>query len=126
MGTQQFVIFFGGRGAPGLKKTESPESPQKTFFPVEPPLIITSALLLFLTQLQRGYHLLLQSEAWIFRFKKKQHFILKKTGGFPSSAQGTPPWILLQAGLETSGHILISSIGKTRRTAFFFFFKLNS
>ena len=38
-------------------------------------------------------------------------------------AQGTPPWILKRGGLESSGRKLISSFGKTKRIAFFFFFR---
>ena len=39
------------------------------------------------------------------------------------SHSGDPPWILKQAGLESSGQRLISSIGKTKRIAFLFFRK---
>ena len=35
------------------------------------------------------------------------------------NAQGTPPWILKWCGLESSGRILISSNGKTKRIAIF-------
>ena len=38
----------------------------------------------------------------------------------PSRSEDPPPWILKQAGLESSGQRLISSIGKTKRIAFFF------
>ena len=34
-----------------------------------------------------------------------------------------PPWILKRARLESSGQRLISSIGKTKRIAFFFFLR---
>ena len=33
-----------------------------------------------------------------------------------------PPWILKRGGLESSGQRIISSMGKTKRTAFFSFF----
>ena len=36
------------------------------------------------------------------------------------SRSGDPPWILKWAGLESSDRRLISSIGKTKRIAFFF------
>ena len=38
----------------------------------------------------------------------------------PPSGSYYPPWILKRAGLESSGRRLISSIGKTKRIAFFF------
>ena len=38
------------------------------------------------------------------------------------SRSGYPPWILKRGGLESSGRRLISSIGKTKRIAFFYFF----
>ena len=36
------------------------------------------------------------------------------------SCSGYPPWILKRVGLESTGWRLISSIGKTKRIAFFF------
>ena len=41
----------------------------------------------------------------------------------PLSRSGYPPWILKQAGLESSGRRLISSIGKTKKNAFFCFWQ---
>ena len=38
---------------------------------------------------------------------------------FVCNAHATPPWILKRGGLESSGRILISSNGKTKRIAFF-------
>ena len=43
---------------------------------------------------------------------------------FVRHAQGTPPWILQQDGLESSGRRLISPIGKTKRITFFLAFFL--
>ena len=40
--------------------------------------------------------------------------------GLVYCAGDPPPWILKWAGLESSGQRLISSIGKTKRIAFFF------
>ena len=37
----------------------------------------------------------------------------------PMSRSGYPSWILKWAGLESSGQRLISSIGKTKKKAFF-------
>ena len=42
-----------------------------------------------------------------------------------TSRSGDPPWILKRAGLESSGRRLISSIGKSKGIAFFFFFSAN-
>ena len=36
------------------------------------------------------------------------------------SRSGYPPWILKLAGLESSGQIVYSQYGKTKRIAFFF------
>ena len=54
--------------------------------------------------------------------------ILSNTRGFPSFVRTSsvrlrvpPPWILKRGGVESSGRRLISSIGKSKRIAFFFF-----
>ena len=51
---------------------------------------------------------------------RKEKYRPATTPAAPMSRSGYPPWILKRGGVESSGRRLISSIGKTKRIAFFF------
>ena len=65
----------------------------------------------------------LQLPSWTSYIRKEKYRpATTSTSTTPTtpSHSGYPPWILKQGGLDSFGQRLISSIGKTKRMAFFF------